>query len=340
MLKKAVLAAAAFLALTGASQAGVDDYKKGIQEGIKIGIQFEKDRLRQQLESVKETALEALNYKYYFLKGEVPPPLMVTKLEEKKSPSGYSILSVKTEVLPPAYFPVSLFQDLRKEYFDSDVLVIPAGSVVYLDTKNLSTDQIAYYKWLAKTAGYSPVYDLSRDKLFFSVRSREADAEADRKFLLSIGIPGVETGRLKKAITIKAPKIRDNLAEEIRKTAEEVLKKEQKLAGLKVDAKGGLNEVVVNLQKALAAVQALDPERYDRLNLYRLEKDIESILSNLGEAIALQEKYDAVVVTTASDRPSAAVEEKPKVERRVFKKNVLSAPPIERLKAVEKMLGE
>ena len=331
--------AALFLLMPVTATAGVTDYQRGIQDGIKIGIQFEKEKLSQELSSVKQVALESLNYKYYFLKGEVPPPLMVTKLVEQKTPSGYAVLNIKTEVLPPAYFPVTLFQQVRKDYFDGGVVVIPSGNAVFLDTRDLPTETIAYYKWLAETAGYSPVYDYFHDRLFFSVRDREADAEADKKYLTSIGIPDVEVGELKKPIEVKTPQVDLNLAEEIKKTAREILEKEKKVAGLKVNEKGAtINDVVVNLQKALAAVQALDPKRYDRLNLYRLEEDLENILSNLGQAVALQEKYDAVVITTKTDEPSVNV--KKEAPKRVFPEKVksLTSPPIERLKKIEEML--
>jgi len=312
--------------------AGVSDYKKGVQDGIKIGITFEREKLKQQLSAIKDTALEALNYKYYFLKGEVPPPLLRTRLVEKEGKNGFTVLSTETEVLPPAFFPVSLFQDLRKTYFNSDVVVIPSGYAVVLNTKELPTEKIAYYRWLASTAGYNPVYDYSADRLFFSVREREADAEADVKTLSGMGIPEVEVAYLKKSITVETPKIKDDLPEEIRKTAEVILEKEKQVAGVKVNTKAGLTEVITNLQKALAAVQALDPQRYDHLNLYQLERDLEDILSTLGEAIALQEKYDSVMVVVPKKqekKTSAANSRKAKTGGDTV---------IRRLKEIEEML--
>jgi len=349
-MRKLLLTLTALTVLTMPTMAGakspnsVSDYVKGIQEGIRIGIQFERDKLKQELKSVSEVAKESLNYKYYFLKGEVPPPLVMTRLVEKKGKDGYTILSTETEVLPPAFFPVSLFQDVRKEIIDDDVVVIPAGYVVVLDTENLPTDRIAYYKWLAKTSGYSPVYDYKEDKLFFVVRDREADAEADREFLSGIGIPNLEIGELKKPLVVNDKTITndDELAKEIKTLARQILEKEKKVAGVKVSADSGLTAVVTYLQKALAAVQSLDPQRYDRLNLARLEQDLEQILSNLGEAVALQEKYDAVVIRPTTNKPSAV--ETAKVRKTPeFKPSpvrVMEVPPLDRLKKIKAMLEE
>jgi len=331
-VRKRLLAVLGFIIVfVSPSYAGTEDYKRGIQEGIKIGMAFEREKLKQELSEVKDVALRALNYKYYLIKGEVPPPLLVSRLVEKKRKDGFVVLSAETKILPPAFFPVSLFQDVRKTYFGKDVSVIPKGWAVVLDTKRLPTYKIAYYKWLAETSGYEPVYDYLGDRLFFVVRDREADAESDKRYLSGIGIPDLEVAKIKEELVIKGKEIKDDLAEDIRKTAEEILEKEKQVAGVKVGGKGTLTEVVSYLQKALASVQALDPKRYDRLNLYQLEKDLEAILSTLGEAVALQEKYD-VVITLPSDEGETGK----KVE--VKQVEVKKPSPLERLEAVEKML--
>lgn len=58
--------------------------------------------------------------------------------------------------------------------------------VVYIDTKNITENDVCFLRYLLKTKGYSPVFYKSAELLVVSDFSRQVDADSLKDFLNSV----------------------------------------------------------------------------------------------------------------------------------------------------------
>ena len=173
----------------------------------------------------------------------------------------------------------------------SDTIVIPAGYVSYIETKNLPSWKIALYRYLAQTDGFYPIYVAQQGKLFFSFRKRRSDALNDKDELIKIGISNVQVAEIDKDMIVEVPQKDTYLADMLEDYAKKIIYKEKQIAGLEPTRAGSIAQVIEYLHKALASVSGINPKRYDRLNLTRLEADIEAIINQLNIALAERVPY-------------------------------------------------
>jgi len=273
-------------------------FQKGLEKGIEVGINFCRQETKQELLSDWGLIDAALNYKYLFLKGEVPPPLAVeeTAVERK---NGYAVVKREIRFYPPAYFPVDRLEYLRDSLLLVKPIVIPKGWIVALKTDNLPLKQIAYYSFLAENDGLNPVYVKQGELLVFGSYQRKSDAEAKKKELASIGIPDLEVLRIEKDITIKKPDEIAPLAQEIRELAQKIWAKEAKIAGLSpVSFKRGLEGVIYYLQKALAAADTVSEETVRQgFKVGILKSDLQTVLNGILEWKAEHQPYGKIITT-------------------------------------------
>lgn len=269
-------------------------YEEGLKKGIKIGIQFSHQKIKQDFLQFRDLVNQVFNYKYYFLKGEIPSPLIAEEYKEVKGKDNIAHLVKEIKILPPAYFPISLFRQLNAE-LQGNIISVPAGYIVYIDTSPLSEDDIAFYQYLARTDGYYPVYVSRQDRLIFGSFQRKADALSSLKELERIGIPSVKVAELEEPLKVEVPKGDERLTQAFLKNVHLILQKEQEVAGVNpAYFRTGVANVIQYLQKALAAAQALDPKRYGLLNIPLLESDIQRVLNNLELALSEAREYKSV----------------------------------------------
>ncbi len=269
-------------------------YEEGLKKGIKIGIQFSHQKIKQDFLQFRDLVNQVFNYKYYFLKGEIPSPLVTEEYKEVKGKDNIAHLVKEIKILPPAYFPINLFRQLNSE-LTGDIITVPAGYIVYVDTPNLSERDIAFYQYLARTDGYYPVYISRQDRLIFGSFQRKADAISASKELKRIGIPSVKVAELEEPLKVEVPKGDERLTQAFLKNVRLILQKEKEVAGVNpAYFKTGVANVIQYLQKALAAAQALDPKRYGLLNIPLLESDIQRVLNNLELALSEAREYKSI----------------------------------------------
>lgn len=313
LIRKAVLSLLIAGAFVGTARADLTPearaYKIGLEKGIEAGLNFCTQYTKQELLSVSDLIDSALNYKYLFLKGEIPPPVVVDKTEVEQGADGVAYLIRKLEVLPPAYFPVDRIEALREKLLGK-VITIPKGYITYVDVSNVSLPKVAEWYYLAQTDGFTPVFVPSKNLLILSMSKRKADclgakAEAER-----IGIPSVKVAEVKSDMEIAVPQEGIGIARMIKTLSQRIAQKEERLIGVENDLdREGLSGVLYYLRKAEALTDTINTNRYSDLNVGRLRGDINAIINQLLLYLSQKQPYRKIFIPASE--VSSAPSQKP-----------------------------
>jgi len=303
---KKLLVALVLLALGSSAHAGglspeARAYKQGLEDGIKAGMEFYEQYIKTELMGVWDLIDASLNYRYLFLAGEVPPPVVIDKTVVKQAPNGVSYLERKLEFLPPAYFPVDRIEALR-EVLVGEKVVIPKGWITYVDVSGAELKQIAQWYYLARTDGMDAVFLPSKNYLLLARVGRKADAEGVRSEAVRIGIPEelVKVAQVKEDTFVFVPR-HDALADMVRKLAEGLIEKEKKLLDVPaVSPNVGIRGVVYYLQKAYAAVDTISSERHPDFDVVKLREDINAIINEINLYLTERQPYRRLILMTGN----------------------------------------
>jgi hypothetical protein len=295
-MRKLIALALAMTALSflPARAGDVQAFKLGFQKGAEAGVKFCRQTIRQELQSVWDLIDASLNYRYLFLAGEVPPPVVVDKTVVKKE-GPVSEIERKLEFYPPAYFPVDRIEELR-DTLSGQEIIIPKGYAVIVETKSLPLSTVVFYSYLAQTDGIPSQYVKAKDFLYFGSYDREADAESVKKELARIGVSGAEVVKIEKPMKIIQPEMDKPLTKEVEEIAKKLIEKEKRIYLLpSTPFRKGLAGVVYYLQKALVAADTINPKAHPDFNVARLRADINAIINQIEEYQAEHQPYKRVI---------------------------------------------
>ena len=259
---------------------------QSFKEGVRVGMEVEREVETRNLLKVLDLWNTVLNYKYLYLKGEVPPPVVVRKFEQIRRDDGTAEVVKKLVILPPAHFPVSVFENLKGL---PRSVVVPRGYVVLVETEDLTLYDIAYYTYIAQRKGYRPV--LFDKFLVFASFERKPDAKRLKEELEKSGIVDVKVKRFKEDLKLLPGST--SLAQLLQDYSQEILEKEKSIVSLNTNRRG-IDKVVQLLELALDELQNLSPSEYRKLNVPLVEEDVEKILNNIYLALSEQEEYKTV----------------------------------------------
>jgi len=334
-MKKALFALTVALFWSSAFAGEVEAYKKGFADGVRAGAKIKEMELKEEVSGVWDLIDASLNYRYLFIAGEVPPPVVIDKTVVKKEGAA-AVIERKLEFLPPAYFPVDRIEALREKL--GKEVVIPKGFVVLADTSKLPLEKIALYQSLAKRKGIDAVYSKKYDAIYFGSYDRKADAEAVASSLKTMGVEA-EVARADEDIVFRLPPEHQNLKEELVELSRKIIEKEKKLYALPPTSfRKGLNGVLYYLQKALAAVDTINPRKHPDFNVVRLREDLRAIVNEINNYLAQRQPYRRIIVPSQIAEGEEAVSEER--ERALEKKLEKSLTAESKLRRIKKLLGE
>jgi len=311
-------------------------YKIGLQKGIEAGLNFCRQYTKQELLSLSEVIDSVFNYKYLFLKGEVPPPVVIDRTEVE-SRDGVEYLIRKLEVLPPAYFPVDRIEALRQDLL-GHVITIPRGYVAYVDVENVSLPQVAEWSYLAQTDGFSPVFVPSKNILILFMGKRKADALGAKDEAERIGIPNVKVAKIERDTQILVPQDSESLARMIKKLAQGILEKEKMVYGVSGETElKGINGVLYHLRKALALVDTINTNRYPDFNTGKLREDVNTIINQIDLYLAEKQPYRRLFIFNGNAKGEVSERPARQVKKETSKKGLT---PIKKTKDLYKEVEE
>jgi len=301
-VKKFAVFGTLFFLLGGSSFAGEgspSSYEEGLKDGIVLGEKFERERVREELTQLWSVIDSVMNYKLLLIEGKVPPPVVNQKVYLVKRGDGTVEIKKDVEVLPPAYFPVDEILSLKKELVGGEITV-PSGYVVIASTKNLPTEKIALFKFLAQQEGFNPVYVMRGDFLFFGSYQRKADAEEAVKKLKQLGIDASFSYQ-EKPVSYFVPK-EVPLAALIKQLANRVVEKEKRLLSVPSSSpEVGLNGVIFYLQKAIGAVDTINYGVHKDFRGELLKEDLRTILNQILAYLSDRTPYKRVVILSPEE---------------------------------------
>ena len=85
---------------------------QSFKEGVRVGMEVEREVETRNLLKVLDLWNTVLNYKYLYLKGEVPPPVVVRKFEQIRRDDGTAEVVKKLITLRPNW-PIEFGRKLR-----------------------------------------------------------------------------------------------------------------------------------------------------------------------------------------------------------------------------------
>lgn len=263
-----------------ATRALADDAKvSAFKEGIRAGIEFEKELIRYQLAAYRKLVDAVFDYRTMLIGGEVPPPLVDEHWLIVKKKDGTVELTRVVEVKPPAYFPIRKIKELRKSLLWSDVEFSP-GYLVVVPTRSLTMEDVAFREYLVKSLGYHPVYVPDADVIIVGSWKRKADVHRVVGELQAAGVP-CRVVEAKKPVEISIASKDDSLVENLMKVYRAVVAKESKLLNQPVKVAPGYIGALTHLQAARNALVGKDD---------KLAQQIEKLMKLVRKRIEQQDE--------------------------------------------------